>query len=124
MQTKNFERNGSFKFLNNEIRMYIDKNNPCSFQYYLNNFDFKSLRKIMSMNQKEFSVFLGISLRMVQRIEAKQYIGLNVLYKLKEVLGETSNQMMNLNLNIIKERRKNTWKQTYIKNNKSTNCGD
>ena len=108
MQTKNFERNGSFKFLNNEIRMYIDKNNPCSFQYYLNNFDLKSLRKIMSMNQKEFSVFLGISLRMVQRIEAKQYIGLNVLYKLKEVLGETTNQMMNLNLNIIKERRKNT----------------
>jgi DNA-binding XRE family transcriptional regulator len=108
MQTKNFERSGSFKFLNNEIRMYIDKNNPCSFQYYLNNFDFKTLRKIMSMNQKEFSVFLGISLRMVQRIEAKQYIGLNVLYKLKQVLGETTNQMMNLNLNIIKERRKNT----------------
>ena len=108
MQTKNFERSGSFKFLNNEVRMYIDKNNPCSFQYYLNNFDFKNLRKYMGMNQKEFSVFLGISLRMVQRIEAKQYIGLNVLYKLKEVLGETTNQMMNLNLNIIKERRKNT----------------
>jgi DNA-binding transcriptional regulator YiaG len=88
MQTKNFERSGSFKFLNNEIRMYIDKNNPCSFQYYLNDFDFKNLRKIMAMNQKEFSFFLGISLRMVQRIEAKQYIGLNVLHKLKKVLGQ------------------------------------
>jgi len=88
MQTKNFERSGSFKFLNNEIRMYIDKNNPCSFQYYLNDFDFKNLRKYMGINQKEFSIFLGISLRMVQRIEAKQYIGLNVLYKLKEVLGQ------------------------------------
>ena len=106
MQTKNFKRNGSFRFLNNEIRTYIDKNNPCSFQYYLNNFDFKNLRKYMGMNQKDFSIFLGVSERSISRIESKNYVGLNLLHKLKEVLGETTNQMMNLNLTIIKQRRK------------------
>jgi len=88
MQNKNFMKSGSFKFLDNEIRMYIDKNNPCFFQYYLNSFDFKNLRKNMGMNQKDFSIFLGVSQRSISRIESKKYIGLNLLHKLKEVLGQ------------------------------------
>ena len=87
MQTKNFERNGSFKYMNMEIRKYIERNKT-NCEYFLNDMDFKNLRKKMGMTQKNFSVFLGISERMVQRIEAKQHIGLNILNRLKKVLGQ------------------------------------
>jgi len=42
----------------------------------------------MGMTQKNFSVFLGISERMVQNIEAKKHIGLNILNRLEKVLGQ------------------------------------
>jgi len=87
MQTKNFERNGSFKYMNMEIRKYIERNKT-NCEYFLNDMDFKNLRKKMGMTQKNFSVFLGISERMVQRIEAKQHIGLNILNRLEKVLGQ------------------------------------
>ena len=83
----NIQKNGSFIFNNIEINKYINKNNiDC--QYYLDKQSFIKLRKKLGMTQKNFSNFLGISERMVQRIEAKKYIGLNILNRLEKVLGQ------------------------------------
>tara|TARA_R110001592_G_scaffold109218_1_gene304735 strand:+ start:236 stop:514 length:279 start_codon:yes stop_codon:yes gene_type:complete len=83
----NIQKSGSFIFNNIEINKYINKNNiDC--QYYLDKQSFIKLRKKLGMTQKNFSNFLGISERMVQRIEAKKYIGLNILNRLEKVLGQ------------------------------------
>jgi len=87
MLNKNYERSGSFKYMDMEIRKYTEKENT-NCEYYLNDIDFKNLRKKMGMTQKKFSVFLGISERMVQNIEAKKHIGLNILNRLEKVLGQ------------------------------------
>ena len=87
MQNKNYERSGSFKYMDMEIRKYIERDN-INCEYYLNDIDFKNLRKKMGMTQKKFSIFLGVSERVVQRIEAKNHIGLNILNRLEKVLGQ------------------------------------
>jgi len=83
----NMEKSGSFIFNNIEINKYMDKDN-INLHYYLDNKSFILLRKKMGMTQKNFSVFLGISERMVQNIEAKKRIGLNILNRLEKVLGQ------------------------------------
>jgi len=87
MSSENLQKSGSFIFNNIEINKYMNKHNT-NLHYYLDNKSFILLRKKMGMTQKNFSVFLGISERMVQNIEAKKHIGLNILNRLEKVLGQ------------------------------------
>ena len=87
MSSENLQKSGSFIFNNIEINKYINKDNM-DLHYYLDNKSFILLRKKMGMTQKNFSVFLGISERVVQRIESKNHIGLNILNRLEKVLGQ------------------------------------
>ncbi len=47
------------------------------------------LRKSLAMNQKQFSKFLNIGLRSLQKIESGNSIGLHIIHKMQNVLGET-----------------------------------
>ena len=87
MSKENLQKSGSFIFNNIEINKYMNKDN-IDLHYYLDNKSFILLRKKMGMTQKNFSVFLGISERAVQRIESKNHIGLNILNRLEKVLGQ------------------------------------
>tara|TARA_B100001175_G_scaffold258023_1_gene226487 strand:- start:1998 stop:2300 length:303 start_codon:yes stop_codon:yes gene_type:complete len=59
-----------------------------NFDYYLDPKSFLNLRKTLSMTQINFAKFLGISVRAVQRIEANQHIGLNIMHRLEKPLGK------------------------------------
>ena len=59
-----------------------------NFDYYLDPKSFLNLREKLSMTQINFAKFLGISLRAVQRIEANQHIGLNIMHRLEKPLGK------------------------------------
>ena len=87
MNSENLQKSGYIIFNNIEINKYMNKHN-INLHYYLDNKSFILLRKKMGMTQKNFSVFLGISERMVQNIEAKKHIGLNILNRLEKVLGQ------------------------------------
>ena len=47
------------------------------------------LRKYLNMNQKQFSKFLNIGLRSLQKIESGNSIGSHIIDKMRNTLGET-----------------------------------
>ena len=83
-----FKYNGSYMFMQTEIKNYINPKESTLFKYYLNPKDFLKVRNKLKMDQKEFSKYLGISRRTCNKIENLEPIGLNVLYKLRKVFGQ------------------------------------
>lgn len=59
------------------------------FDRYIDKDQFINLKNCLNMNQKQFSEFLGISVRTISRIENGNSIGLTVILKLEKTLGET-----------------------------------
>lgn len=84
-----FKYNGSYFFLQTEIKEYINARDKIMFRYYLNPKDFLKLRNKLKMNQKKFSKYLNISQRTCNRIENLEPIGLNVIYKLNKIFGNS-----------------------------------
>lgn len=77
-----------FKYKNFFLNTYHTPHET-GFERYIDFDQFIQLRKNLKMSQKEFSKFLGISTRSVCRIENGHFINLNLLNKLKKVLGKS-----------------------------------
>ena len=59
------------------------------FDRYIDKDQFINLRKYLNMNQKQFSKFLNIGLRSLQKIESGNSIGSHIIDKMRNTLGET-----------------------------------
>ena len=77
-----------FNYQNHFINIYHTPYKD-GFDKYIDKDQFKNLKNCLNMNQKEFSQFLGISVRTISRIENGDPIGSTIISKLEKTLGES-----------------------------------